>query len=81
MEAITELKNLAPIVAIALIFGAICYFLIIELRKNRQDYTSFVNENNHQSMEERKENTVAMVKVSQALDNHNKVLEKLIDRL
>lgn len=49
-----------------------------DIKKAREDYSSFVLSNNHNSTDLMRENVETMVEVKNAMENHNKVLEKLL---
>lgn len=55
--------------------------LIEQLKENRQDYSNFVESNNHQNSERIEKSTEAIVSVSLAIEMHTKAVEKLIDNL
>jgi hypothetical protein len=56
-----------------------CYLL--DIKKAREDYSSFVMSNNHNSTDLMKENIGTLVEVKNAMENHNKVLEKLLVKI
>ena len=81
MEDLSTLKELG-IAGVAI--GGMIYIifrLIKELAKNRKDYCSYVNENNHTTTELVRESTATMVSIKDSIENHNKILEKLLDKL
>jgi len=81
MEDLSTLKELG-IAGIAI--GGLLYVifrLIKELTENRKDYVCYVNENNHTTTEIVKEQTLTMVSVRNSIEEHNKLLEKLIDKI
>lgn len=55
--------------------------LITQLRENRTDYSNFVETNNHGNTERIEKSTEAMVEVAKAIEQHTRVVEKLVDRL
>ena len=59
----------------------ICFQLIKQLGEARNNYQSFVQDNNHTTTELVKEATSTLVQVKDCLENHNKVLEKLLDKV
>jgi len=59
----------------------ICFQLIKQLSEARQNYQSFVQDNNHTTTEIVRESTATIVSVKEAINNHNKILEKLLDKL
>jgi len=81
MEDFSALKELGIAVAAVAVMGYICWQLIKELRENRKDYSSFVMENNHTNTQLVKEATETMTAVKNSIENHNRVLEKLIDKI
>lgn len=52
-----------------------------DIKKAREDYSSFVLSNNHNSTDLMKENIGALVEVKNAMENHNKVLERILDKI
>jgi coenzyme F420-reducing hydrogenase alpha subunit len=52
-----------------------------DITKAREDYSSFVLSNNHNSTDLMRENIETLVEVKNAMENHNKVLEKLLAKL
>jgi coenzyme F420-reducing hydrogenase alpha subunit len=52
-----------------------------DITKAREDYSSFVLSNNHNSTDLMRENIETLVEVKNAMENHNKVLEKLLVKL
>jgi len=81
MEDLASLKELG-IAGIAVVgFAYVCFKLIKELGENRKDYCNFVQTSNHTTTELVKESTATMVSVRASIDNHNQVLEKLLDKL
>jgi len=52
-----------------------------DITKAREDYSSFVLSNNHNSTDLMRENMETLVEVKNAMENHNKVLEKLLDKI
>lgn len=52
-----------------------------DIKKAREDYSSFVLSNNHNSTDLMRENIETLVEVKNAMENHNKVLEKLLVKL
>lgn len=52
-----------------------------DIKKAREDYSSFVLSNNHNSTDLMRENIETMVEVKNAMENHNKILEKLLVKL
>ena len=55
--------------------------LLAQLQDNRKDYTGFVESNNHLNSERIEASTKVMTEVASALEQHNRILEKLVDRL
>lgn len=54
--------------------------LIIQLQQNRKDYSEFVESNNHANSERIEKSTEAMVNVARAIEQHTKVVERLLDK-
>lgn len=52
-----------------------------DITKAREDYSSFVLSNNHNSADLMRENIETLVEVKNAMENHNKVLEKLLNKI
>lgn len=52
-----------------------------DIKKAREDYSSFVMSNNHNSTDLMKENIEALTEVKNAMENHNKVLERILDKI
>jgi coenzyme F420-reducing hydrogenase alpha subunit len=52
-----------------------------DITKAREDYSSFVLSNNHNSTDLMRENIETLVEVKNAMENHNKVLEKLLTKI
>lgn len=59
----------------------ICFQLIKQLANARKDYQGFVEDNNHITTELVREATATMVSIKNTIEAHNKISEKLIDRL
>lgn len=62
--------------------------LTAQLKNNQDNYTSFVQTNNHGNTERIEKSTAAMVEVASAIKEstktqeiHNKALERLIDKI
>lgn len=92
VTTLTNLRDLGIAVIAVLAFGYITKYtidtnkkvfddLIGQLKSNREDYTNFVETNNHGNTERIEKSTEAMVKVSESIDKHNQVLERLIVKL
>lgn len=78
---LSSLKELGIAVASVGVLGYIAWKLIEELRENRKDYSSFVMSNNHTNTELVRECTATIVEVKNSIENHNKVLERLLDKV
>ncbi len=82
---LSEFKELGlagvTIAGMATVLILITKALLAEIKKAREDYSAFVTSNNHNSTEIMKENVATMVEVKNAMENHNRALEKLIDKL
>ena len=84
-ETISNLKELG--IATVAVIGA--FFILYksfmdqqkEHAKNQEWFIGFVNENNHQKTEMITEATKAMIEVRTSIENHNKITEKLLERL
>jgi len=85
IEEISNLKELG--IAIIAVMGSffVLYKMLLaqqkEHAKNQEWFTSFVNENNHQKTEMITEATKIMVEVRNSIENHNKITERLLERL
>lgn len=55
--------------------------LIEQLQQNRTDYSAFVESNNHQNSDRIEKSTAAMVTIAGAVEQHTKVLERLMEKL
>lgn len=55
--------------------------LIEQLQQNRNDYSTFVEDNNHNNSIRIEKSTEAMVTVAKAIESHTKVVEKLVAKL
>lgn len=62
--------------------------LTTQLKENREDYTNFVETNNHGNTERIEKSTTAMVEVAKSIEMHNRstelhnqILERLIAKL
>lgn len=55
--------------------------LITQLKENRADYAAFVETNNHQNSDRIEKSTAAMVSVAGAIEQHTKVVERLVEKL
>lgn len=55
--------------------------LIQQLKENRTDYANFVENNNHNNSERIEKSTEAMVNVANAIEQHTRVVEKLLDKV
>lgn len=78
---LSSFKELGIAVVAVAVLGYITLQILKELRENRSDYSSFVMSNNHTTTELVKECTLTMVEVKNSIENHNRVLEKLLDKL
>ena len=78
LETFKEL-GIAGIAIAALSY--ICYQLIKQLASARADYQSFVGDNNHTTTELVREATATMVSVRDTIEAHNKISERLLNRL
>lgn len=92
MENISSFKDIGIAVAAVVVMGYVVLKIIMnhkettnqlltQLNENRKDYTAFVSENNHTNTELTRTCTSTMIEVKNSIENHNKVLEKLIDKL
>jgi len=55
--------------------------LVTQLQENRKDYADFVESNNHNNSERIEKSTEAMVTIANAIEQHTRAVEKLIDKL
>lgn len=92
MELLASFKEIGIAISSIVIFAYIVKYiidknqsvfnsLIEQLRQNRVDYTLFVETNNHANTERIEKSTEAMVKISSAIEQHTRVLEKLLDKI
>ncbi len=81
MEELLNFKDLgiAGIAIGALAF--ICFQLIKQLASARDNYENFVKDNNHTTTELVREATATIVQVKNTIENHNKVLEKILEKV
>ena len=78
---LSSFKELGIAVVAVGVIGYITLKLLSELSQNRKDYSSFVMDNNHTNTELVKEATATMVEVRNSIETHNRILEKLIDKI
>lgn len=78
---LSSFKELGIAVVAVGVIGWIAWKILLELAENRKDYSAFVMSNNHTNTELVKECTATMVEVKNSIENHNRVLEKLIDKV
>lgn len=55
--------------------------LIDQLSRNRTDYSAFVESNNHQNADRIEKSTEAMVTIAKAIEQHTRVVEKLVEKM
>ena len=61
--------------------GYIALQMIKENREARQNYTSFVQENNHTTTDLVREATATMVEVKNTISNHNELTKMLLEEI
>lgn len=55
--------------------------LLRQLEENQTNYRSYVHENNHQKTEMLQQSIETMVEVKTSINQHNKILERIVDKL
>jgi len=86
-----DLSTLKELGIAGIAIGGFAYFsllLLKQLADNRKDYTSFVMDNNHTNTELVRECTAMTTEAKNAienfnknLENHNRVLERILEKL
>lgn len=78
IATISAFKELGIAIVAVLSTGYIAYLLIKELRSNREDYTRFVIENNHEKTAMIEKHTETMVEVKNSIQTNTEVVRMLI---
>lgn len=73
MEDLSQYMELGLAGVAIIVLGYIVRWLIQELKEQRTDYRSFVQENNHSKTELVKEATAALVEVKNTIQVHNEI--------